>query len=41
MKDFNSMKKRVLWLDKIARRMTWDKHMVAAAWDIGDQWRAE
>jgi hypothetical protein len=34
LKDFNLMKKCILWLGVIARGMTWDKHMAAAALDI-------
>ena len=43
LKDFNLMKKCVVWLGlgEIARGMTWDKHMVAAAKEIEDQWKAK
>ena len=41
LKDFNSMKKCNVWLGEIGRGMTWDEHMLAAAQDIGEQWRAE
>jgi len=34
LKDFNSMKKCIVWLDEIARGMTWDKHMAAVVLDI-------
>ncbi len=40
-KDFNLMKRCIMWLGEIVRGMTWDKHMVAAARDTGDQWRTE
>jgi hypothetical protein len=32
--DFNSMKKCIVWLGEIARGMTWDEHMAAAALDV-------
>jgi hypothetical protein len=41
LKDFNSMKKCIVWLGEIARGMTWDEHMAAAALDIREQWKAE
>jgi hypothetical protein len=41
LKDFNSMKKCNVWLGEIGRGMTWDEHMVAAAQDIGEQWRSD
>ena len=41
LKDFNSMKKCIVWLGEIARGVTWDEHMVAAALDIREQWEAE
>ena len=41
LKDFNSMKKCIVWLAEIARGMTWDKHMAAALQEIGEQWEAE
>ena len=41
LKDFNSMKKCIVWLGEIARGMTWDEHMAAAALDIREQWEAE
>ena len=41
LKDFNSMKKCNVWLVENWHGMTWDKHMVAVAQDIGEQWRAE
>jgi hypothetical protein len=41
LKDFNSMKKCNVWLGEIGCGMTWDEHMVAAAQDIGEQWRAK
>ena len=34
LKDFNSMKKCIVWLGEIARGVTWDEHMVAAVLDI-------
>jgi hypothetical protein len=34
LKDFNSMKKCIVWLGEIARGMTWDEHMAAAALGI-------
>ncbi len=37
LKDFNSMKKCVVWLAEITWGMTWDEHMVAVAREIGDQ----
>jgi hypothetical protein len=30
-----------VWLGEIARGMTWDEHMAAAALDIREQWEAE
>jgi hypothetical protein len=41
LKDYNSMKKCVVWLGRIARGMNWDEHMVAAGLEIRDQWEAE
>jgi hypothetical protein len=41
LKDFNSMKKCNVWLGEIGRGMTWDEHMLAAAQNIREQWRAE
>jgi len=41
LKDFNSMKKCIVWLREIARGMTWDEKMAAAALDIRQQWEAE
>jgi hypothetical protein len=41
LKDFNSMKKCVMWLEEIARGMTWDEHMAVASLEIGEQWEAE
>jgi hypothetical protein len=41
LKDFNSMKKVIVWLGEIARGMTWDEHMAAAALDIQEQWETE
>jgi len=41
LKDFNSMKKCIVWLGEIARGMTWDEHMVAVALNIQEQWKAE
>jgi hypothetical protein len=41
LKDYNSMKKCVVWLGGIARGMNWDEHMVAAGLEIRDQWEAE
>jgi hypothetical protein len=38
LKDFNSMKKCIVWLAEIARGMTWDEHMAAASLEIGDHW---
>jgi hypothetical protein len=37
LKDFNSMKKCIVWLGEIARGMSWDKHMAAGALDIREQ----
>ena len=34
LKDFNLMKKCIVWRGEIARGMTWDEHMAAAALDI-------
>ena len=34
LKDFNSMKKCIVWQGEIARGMTWDECMVAVALDI-------
>ena len=34
LKAFNLMKKCIVWLEEIARGMTWDEHMAAAALDI-------
>jgi hypothetical protein len=33
LKDFNSMKKCIVWLGEIARGMTWDEYMAAVALD--------
>ncbi len=41
LKDFDSMKKYIVWLGEIARGMTWDEHMAVAALDIREQWKAE
>jgi hypothetical protein len=41
LKDFNSMKKCILWLGEIARGMTWEEHMAVAALDIREQWETE
>ncbi len=41
LKAFNSMKKCIVWLGEIARGMTWDEHLAAAALDIREQWKAE
>jgi hypothetical protein len=38
LKDFNSMKKRNMWLGEIGHGMTWDEHMVVTGQDIGEQW---
>ncbi len=40
LKDFNSMKKCNVWLGETGHGITWDEHMVAAAQDIGEQWRS-
>jgi len=41
LKDFNSMKKCIVWLAEIARGMTWDEHMAEASLEMGEQWEAE
>ena len=41
LKAFNLMKKCIVWLEEIARGMTWDEHLAAAALDIREQWKAE
>jgi hypothetical protein len=41
LKDFNSMKKCVVWLAEIARVMTWDEHMAEASLEMEEQWEAE
>jgi hypothetical protein len=41
LKDFSSMKVCVRWLGGIARGMSWDKHMVAAANEMQAKWEAE
>jgi len=40
LKDYNLMKKCVVWLRRFARCMNWDEHMVAAGLEIRDQWEA-
>jgi hypothetical protein len=34
LKDFNLMKKCVVWLAEIARGMTWDEHMTGEQWEV-------
>ncbi len=34
LKDYNLMKKCVVWLRRFARCMNWDEHMVAAGLEI-------
>ncbi len=41
LKDFNLMKKCIVWLAEIVGGMTWDKHMAAASLEMGEQWEAE
>ncbi len=41
LKDFNSMKKCVVWLAEIARGMTWEEHMAEASLELREQWVAE
>jgi len=41
LKDYNLMKKCIVWLGEIAWGMTWDEHKAAAALDIQEQWETE
>jgi hypothetical protein len=41
LKDFNSMKRCIVWLVGIVQEMTWDEHMTVAVLEIGEQWEAE
>jgi hypothetical protein len=40
-KDFSSMKACFRWISGIARGMSWDGHMVAAANEMGAEWEAK
>ena len=41
LKDFNSMKRCIVWLVGIVQKMTWDEHMAVAVLEIREQWKAK